>query len=362
MARKDTATLKADAKKNLEARWKVVQAANLANDPFPAHKQVVSDLLRSGTKAYRYLAVSQVLAKLTDPEVDPRCLQAQCKHASGAFDARSFASSVVVPWEQANGGALGQSADPFVSNPFRVPDIDASRRNSYRDKDGYDKVVALVDTIHALSPADAEKLLDQVLTEYRRLLQEQQVNYPAPIRASLGDTLKGLQDFLSQNSGGTRLQACVWAAIRTANARMKEFDDVVCGAVNASDKGKRAADVDCRVGGIPVKGYEAKEMTLSEALMNDKIRACRDLKVKELTFVVHANPLAPQEVLEKADREYRSGLNVYIIGVKDFFEPRLRELGEDGRAAFIAEVGKCLDDMKADYVHRKAWEKAAEGI
>jgi hypothetical protein len=115
VARKDTATLKADAKKNLEARWKVVQAANLANDPFPAHKQVVSDLLRSGTKAYRYLAVSQVLAKLTDPEVDPRCLQAQCKHASGAFDARSFASSVVVPWEQANGGALGQSADPFVS-------------------------------------------------------------------------------------------------------------------------------------------------------------------------------------------------------------------------------------------------------
>jgi hypothetical protein len=66
----------------------------------------VRESVNSRTKSYRYVLPTQVLAKLADASLDCRCLQAS-RGGAGAFDARTIAHKVVVPFDQANENVLG---------------------------------------------------------------------------------------------------------------------------------------------------------------------------------------------------------------------------------------------------------------
>src|SRR5438552_3214789 len=66
-------------------------------------------------KTYRYVLPTQLLAKLADPTIDCRCLQAS-RGDAGAFDARTVAHGVIVPFDRDNDKVLGGSAEPYVSN------------------------------------------------------------------------------------------------------------------------------------------------------------------------------------------------------------------------------------------------------
>ena len=53
--------------------------------------------------------------------------------SEGAWDARSFAKDVIVPWEIENNHFLGESGDPYVSKPLRRSRLD-DQQTKVRDK------------------------------------------------------------------------------------------------------------------------------------------------------------------------------------------------------------------------------------
>lgn len=83
--------------------------------------------INSATKSYHYVLPTQLIAKLADPSLDCRCLQV-ARGGQGAFDARTIAHKVVVPFDQSNNNVLGGSPEPYVNNPLRVPEVSAQYR------------------------------------------------------------------------------------------------------------------------------------------------------------------------------------------------------------------------------------------
>lgn len=94
--------------------------------------QLIRDLMTARTKAFRYAALTQIIAKAVSPNINCLTLQAKAD-PPGAFDARSFCKKVLVPFEREYlGGALGNSQDPYVSKPLRRAKIDPDIRREIK--------------------------------------------------------------------------------------------------------------------------------------------------------------------------------------------------------------------------------------
>lgn len=136
--------------------------------------------INSTAKSFRYVLPTQVIAKLADSSLDCRCLQA-ARGGSGAFDARTIAHRVVVPFDQANDRVLGGSPEPYVNNPLRVPEVSASYRSAQRNPTDWDYLCHVLSAVEQRQNEEFTSLvLKQVLTEVYRRLSQIRVVYPTP--------------------------------------------------------------------------------------------------------------------------------------------------------------------------------------
>ena len=92
----------AKAREWLDAEW---AKAIAENDMTPDDDMDI--LANSKTVAIRYALVTQILGKIADPSRNLLTLQ-MAASGPGAWDARSFATAVVVPWVAANHHVLEQ--------------------------------------------------------------------------------------------------------------------------------------------------------------------------------------------------------------------------------------------------------------
>ena len=102
--RKNPVMNSTEARQWLDEEW---TAAMAANDMEP--DSAIDVLANSNGVAVRYALVTQLLGKIADPMRD-LCAVQLAAGGVGAWDARSFSTSVVVPWVSANQHVLGTSA------------------------------------------------------------------------------------------------------------------------------------------------------------------------------------------------------------------------------------------------------------
>ena len=74
-------------------------------------KSDIVDCLTSSTKSYHYVLPTQLLSKAVEPTRDCRSIQVAYGKA-GAFDARSIAHKVIVPFDKRNYNVLGGYTEP----------------------------------------------------------------------------------------------------------------------------------------------------------------------------------------------------------------------------------------------------------
>ena len=82
----------------------------------------LSMLLRSASVSHRFAAITQIAGVFFDANRNPFCLQLG-EGKEGDWDARSFATAVIIPWLRNHESPLGTSGDPYVGNPLRRPAI-----------------------------------------------------------------------------------------------------------------------------------------------------------------------------------------------------------------------------------------------
>ena len=79
----------------------------------------IDNILNGTHLTYKYILVTELLGKASDPFIDPLSLQAK-DESDGAYDARSVCHKVLVPFERDYlPGALGNSNEPFLNKPAR---------------------------------------------------------------------------------------------------------------------------------------------------------------------------------------------------------------------------------------------------
>ncbi|WP_289109153.1 restriction endonuclease, SacI family [Alistipes finegoldii] len=143
-------------------------ALKVLNEAYAKRKEVddaisakIKRIILGSHLTYRYILVNALLAKATNPSVNPLYLQADTENNyDKAFDARSLCHKVLVPFEREYlSNALGGSNEPFLNKPARF--VSLSPTNAVRrgkDKDTLDTLIEILSDLNTDTTADRAKM------------------------------------------------------------------------------------------------------------------------------------------------------------------------------------------------------------
>ncbi len=324
-------------------------------------RESIHQIVNSSTKTYRYVLPTQIVAKLADPSLDCRCLQV-VRGGRGAFDARTIAHMVVVPFDQANERVLGGAPEPYVNNPLRVPEVSSKYRGAQKNKLDWDHLCVVLNEIENKQNTEfTSAVFKQVVTEIFRRLSEVRVVYPIPKRISFKRTVELIDTFLSEHSGGDRLLALASAVFVAIGKRFALYGEVRRGSITTADQPSgMLADLECvSKRGEIVLAVEVKDRQLTIGQLRGKIPAIREKQVSEIFFIAQQGVASrdEKEVSRLIDREFVSGHNVYVTDLISLSRVALALVGEQGRREFLAETAAQLDAYRSDIGHRRAWAR-----
>ena len=361
MAGKIGSALTQAARAYLADAWSQAAASSAPSADLASLPQDVLDAIESstnsGTKTYRYVLPTQVLAKVVNRSLDCRSVQAT-SGLRGAFDARSVCHKVIVPFDRQNNNVLGGSAEPYLNNPLRIPAIVAESRHAQKDKQGFDALRLALDYVQK-NPRSAKTVLRAILAAIRRRMNVVTVTYPVPNRISLKQASSLLAQFLEARSGGLRQQAIAVALFRCIGETFSMFAEVRSANINATDASTgSAADLECvDAAGKVLLAVEVKDRQLTLRQTEDKLPGVRDKGIREILFLVQGGLESEDKdaINRLIDREFVTGQNLYVCEFTSFLESCLVLFGENGRRVFLRRVGEYLDEQRADMSHRQQW-------
>jgi hypothetical protein len=325
---------------------------------FNGLKSDIVDCLTSSTKSYHYVLPTQLLSKAVEPTRDCRSIQVAYGKA-GAFDARSIAHKVIVPFDKNNYNVLGGSTEPYVNNPLRCVSVTSDNEARQKNKEDWRKLVKILETVEQKDDPDFTKaVFNQVLLEIYKLLADVKVIYPTPGRISQEKTIYLIEAFLSQGSGGDREEVVTTSLLREIAHRFGLFDEIKRGKVNAPDiSSGMTGDIECySKGGITLM-VEVKDKTLTMTELESKLETARAEKIKEILFIAEKGLEEDKKskIKHRVKSEFTSGQNIYILKLIEFANSILVLLGEEGRVSFISRIGPELDRGNSSILHRKTW-------
>ncbi len=322
----------------------------------------IRSAINSKTKTYRYVLPTQLLAKACRPQLDCRCLQS-ARGGSGAFDARTVAHRVVVPFDREYDSVLGGAPEPYVNNPLRVPEVSIAFRPQQKDKSGWDDLCVVLQSIQE-NPQWVQSALFYVLREIHSRLATVRIVYPAARRVSALSCQSVIDKFLSTRSGGVRLECVTAALFETLGRQFSMFESIRGSSVNSADsQSGLAADLECldESGEISL-AVEVKDHGLRLVHVQDKLPALREKQVAETLFVAPEIVAEDREAIKAAfQREFSSGHNLHWLSMEQLLTVLIPLFAERGRYALLVAIGRHLDD-RADVEHRRAWAELLSGI
>ncbi|MBN2379715.1 restriction endonuclease, SacI family [candidate division WOR-3 bacterium] len=347
----------------LKGEWdKVFSSEGFLETEYKLSKDITDTINRSinsKTKSYRYVLPTQVVAKLANPMLDARCLQTG-RGGVGAFDARSVAHKVIVPFDKDNENVLGGSPEPYVNNPLRCPELSLKYRNQQKDKVGWDDLCLIVETIEEEGNEKyTQAIFRQVLQEiYKRLIQTE-VTYSVPKRISADQLLAMIDEFIKVGSGGDRVLSVSTALLETVGEVFNIFSKVRRFNINAADSTSGlVADIECcDSDGEIVIAVEVKDKQLSFTQIQDKLPMIRSRSVSEILFLAQKGVVAENgsKIEDLIKKEFASGQNIYILRLTELLPTIFVFLGEVGRRKFMINVGEVLDKYGSRLRDRREW-------
>lgn len=348
----------------LQTEWSyVVKHPNqdfLDSTKYPQWTQRIKDIIHGKQLTYKYILLTAALAKVVNPNVHYRALQ-QGSKLQGAYDARSVAHSVVVPFEKSHGERFGGSNEPFLNRPARYPEFDLSNRD--RNRNAQRRLYSLLEDCQNSSAKDKAlptAVLRQILKEMLCLSPTKKEFQLPPVRISLQTITKMVGDFLEVSGSGERLVAVCAAAFasmdKVSGGRLK----VKAYPVNWPDKfAKTAGDIEFYLDSNIVKAAESKDKPISASDVRHCQMKAKRHGITEYIILNGAGIVADDKMnIDKfIESQLQEGINLYLLNVPSGLFPYFLYLGEQGRRLFLTEVGNCLNEIKATRENKEAWQQ-----
>ena len=171
------------ARQWLDDAWDCI----LENDPGEPDSEI-DRLANSRGLSIRYAVLTQMMDKITEEHRNLLSLQMGDGETPGAWDARSFCSTGVVPWVADNHGVLGTSPDSYMNNPLRRPRVDAGTEQ-LRYRAEWNTLVAFLAPWDTASRDELEAAFMRCLASAARQLSSQSFRHEIPVCVSLPQML-----------------------------------------------------------------------------------------------------------------------------------------------------------------------------
>lgn len=355
---------KEKANKILQTEWDYIEEHQNEDFLDPAiHKQQIQqikEVIHGKQLTYRYILLTSALAKVVNPSIHYRVLQKGSK-LQGAYDARSLAHGVVVPFEKSHGERFGGSNEPFLNRPARYPEFDLSNRD--RNRDAQRRLYYLLEKCQVYSTKDKtlpKAVLRQVLKEMFSLQPTKLEFHVPPVQISLQATVQIVDEFLRVSGSGERLVAVCAAAFASMYQMVGERLQVRAYPANWPDKfAKTAGDIEFYINGKIVKAAESKDKPISESdVMHCQMKAKRH-GITEYIILNGAGMIAEDKlpINKFIKSQLKEGINLYLLDVPQQLFSYFVYLGEQGRRLFLNKVGNYLNEIKATRGNKKAWQR-----
>lgn len=325
----------------------------------------IDRLVNSSVLSIRYAILTQMLGKIADANRSLLSLQLGAKGSQGAWDARSFCSAVIVPWVADNHDVLGRSPDPYVNNPLRRQRLDEGT-HKLRNKEEWDALVAFLAPLDTGGRIKLEAAFIRCLESVGRRLAAQAFGYQVPIRVSLPQMIRILEEFLAEASGGLRPLVVTVAMMTVLGRAFPLFASVLSQGLNEADSSSGApGDVMCMdSNGNMVLAIEVKDRALTLADVRSSIQKAR-ASTYPLSNLLFASPSIQDDdrdaINQNMESAWASGLNISQIDVVDLANATFALLPEEWRPKLLREIGTELDE-RADHAHRRAWHDLLSDI
>ncbi len=343
-----------EARQWLDAEWEGAIKRNAA-----APDPEIDALVNTAAMSVRYALVTQLLGKIADPARSLLTLQLAAG-GKGAWDARRFSTSVVVPWVAASQNVLGTSAEPYASKPLRRERLER-RMPNVRNKGDWERLVILFEELEAADPGKTVEVFRRVLQSLVRRMASHRFGYAIPQRISLARLQATLDSFLAEPSGGLRPLAVTTALLRTVGTGLSLFSRVVAQGINQPDVAGRApGDIVCYCHSEAdriclVAEVKDQELTLTHVRALSLKARQADGGSPNLLFAVPGVRAADREGIDAhVASEWASGTNIHTIDIKALVDALFVLLDERWRVRLLRAIGDELD-VRQDQVARKAW-------
>lgn len=313
---------------------------------------------------FRYILITALLAKVTDPDIHMRSLQAGAD-LDGAYDARSLCHKVWVPFEQSRmNNKLGGSNEPYLNKPARFPEID--KENAVRK--GYDQMLLntmfdLLEELNYLEPEFHKEafLFAMQLINGRSEGLIHEITLP-PIKLTQPRTKVFISQFLGTCNGGECAASTAGAFFRMIYPKYKV---IVHPANQAGTSSNEIGDIDIKHKKKLVMAVEVKDKIFAESDINHAIRKVIESGNTRLLFLIgrHADPLPSGIKFGKiSDDRAKAGADVSFEKLDRLCFRLLSLLSEEERKDLIRHMAAVLDEMRATDATKAHFKRCVKAL
>jgi len=239
---------------------------------------------------FRYILVTALLGKTTNPEINALSLQAGAD-VDGAYDARSLCHSVLVPLErQLLNRSLGGSNEPFLNKPARFPTVSPS--NPVRA--GGDRQLLLI--LHKILSQikTSEQAFSALCIAVRSALRRQTaLSELLPKFSNSADShlkiIEFIEEFVTRSIEGQVAAITTGAILSVYFDQFEDFEVVVHPVNQSGASSKEVADVDIKKRGEIFVAVEVKDKQFSEQDVDHAAFKASQYGLSSITFVTGAS-------------------------------------------------------------------------
>ncbi|HCL3865648.1 TPA: restriction endonuclease, SacI family [Pseudomonas aeruginosa] len=293
--------------------------------PRHAKRDAISDVMLGRHLTYRYILLTNLLAKATNGRAHGLALQAGAT-LDGAFDSRSLCHKVVVDFDRDPNqlaGKLGRSNEPYLNKPARYTAL--THQNAVRR--GYDRSILekCIDILGGLAnAADAERAL--VDAAYFTLQREPLIAEVAELEGDDATLHRVLTTFgervlTTSNEGESCVILTGLAFFLLGHSDGRFYDIRVHPTNQAGSSSREILDVDVYVHGQGL--IHAAEVKDKAFTYNDVEHAARKVKSAGLDrffFVCGPQSGGAESGRLHVEGIARTGVKVSFVDVRQFFE------------------------------------------
>jgi hypothetical protein len=325
-------------------------------------RQKLSEVLNASQLTYKYILVTNALAKAVNSNIHYRAMQAK-SDLDGAYNARSLGHKVVVEWEKENGERLGGSNEPFLNKPARDPEF--SMENAARSESAQERLYNLLERLQKKTETgeiDPIEVLRQTLNEISKL-EPQTVEFESPSEVPFRELAGKVEEYLEETGGGERLSA-VCAGVMRAYYFSGGGDGWTVDAEHANtpdEFSESAGDVEVFRDGELVQAIEVKDKPTERSDIQHAVTKARKNELGEYLYLVGSGFRSEEEKEGALQEIEEAPIEVVLLYPEDIVSV-LGFVGDSGRVLFVEAVGEFLNDMRASDMNKEDWARIAEKL